>query len=122
MERTLIQQATDIINAPWHTKEDIKILSQIRFNLAVEFKNTNTRWSAREWSYNSLRSNKQVVLQETMAVGKAEWIAKADAEEEYGDYRELNAEAQGIGKILSAIEWFIISLQVEFKAINEVKF
>ena len=39
-----------------------------------------------------------------MAVGKAENEAKAEAEAEYPNWRELNAEASGIGKILDTIE------------------
>jgi hypothetical protein len=39
-----------------------------------------------------------------MAVGKSENEAKSEAEAQYPDWRKINAEASGIGKLLDAIE------------------
>lgn len=119
---TLIKKATDIINADWHTQEDVKTLSKIKYFLSLHYKRINILGSAKEGLYNQRRANKSVELQENMAVGKAENEAKKDAENDFGNYREINAEAQWIDKIIKAIEWFIITLQVENKALNNTQF
>lgn len=118
----LINNATKIIVQEGHTIDDIKILSKIRYFLSIAYKRTNTLWSSQEWLYNSERASKTVALQETLPVWKAENQAKAEAETSYWKYRETNAEAQGISKILDTIEWFIIGRQVENKSLNETKF
>jgi hypothetical protein len=78
--------------------------------------------SAKEWLYNWARSSKTVELQETMAVWKAENIAKSESEVAYGSYREVNADAQWLAKVLSSIDWFIIGLQSQFKAEGKIPF
>ena len=118
----LIKEATHIIGGGRTTPEDIKKLTQIRWFLSIQYKNTNMEWSAKEWLYNQERAKQTVELQETMAVGKAENQAKAMAEIDYGTYRELNAEAQGISKLLDSINGYIINTQVENKAGNSTQF
>lgn len=118
----LIKEATYIIGGGRTTPEDIKKLTQIRWFLSIQYKNTNMEWSAKEWLYNQERAKQTVELQESMAVGKAENQAKAMAEIDYGTYRELNAEAQGISKLLDSINGYIINTQVENKAGNITQF
>ena len=115
-----IQLSTDIINQKWHTLEDMKNLSKYKYYLAIEYKETNTRGSAREWSYNWFRSSaNRAYIDEWMAITKAGWLAKDDAEQEYWDYGEIKSEAQGIMAMIKAIEWFIIVLQIEHKSLND---
>ncbi len=118
----LINQATEIITQDYHDDTDTKKLARIRYLLAINYKTLNTRGSAIEWQYNQHRAKKTVELQETIAVWKAENLAKLEAEDKYWDYRKINAEAGGINKMLDAIEWFIITVQVELKAQNKVGF
>jgi len=118
----LIKEATRIIGWGRSTTEDIKTLTQLRFFLSIHYKDTNMEWSAKEGMYNQDRAKQTVELQETMAVGKAENQAKAMAEINYGNYRELNAEAQGISKLLDAINGYIINIQVENKTGNQAQF
>lgn len=118
----LIKLATTIIGT-WSTKkEDIKTLTQIRFFMALKYRDVNMEWSSKEGLYNGERVNKTVELQETMAVGKAENQAKALAEINNWDYRTINADAQGIGKILDTISWYIINCQVENKTWDQTQF
>ena len=114
--------ATDVILQDWHIREDVKKLSQINYFLSLHYKTINTLWSTHETQYNRKRSSWSVKLQEEMAVGKAENIAKSDAESEYWQYREENSEAQGISKIISTIEWFIIAIQSELKNLDNTQF
>jgi hypothetical protein len=79
-------------------------------------------WSADEWLYNNMRANDTVSLQETMAVWKAENIAKANAEAAHWSYRNTNADAQGISKLIASIEWYIIGVNVENKSGNNASF
>lgn len=118
----LIKEATRIIGGGRSTQEDIKILTQIRFFLSIHYKDTNMEGSAKEGMYNQERAKQTVELQESMAVGKAENSAKALAEMEYGTYRELNAEAQGISKLIDSINWYIINIQVENKTGDKAQF
>lgn len=114
--------ATSIIQQAGHTREDVKTLSQIKYFLSLEYKRINTIGSVHEAQYNNHRSTQSTKLQEDIAVGKAENIAKSEAEEKYGQYRQENAEAQGISKIIEAVGWFIISIQSELKALDQVNF
>ena len=114
--------ATSIIQQAGHTREDIKTLSQIKYFLSLKYKTINTLSSVHEAQYNNHRSTKSVELQEDMAVGKAENIAKSEAENQYGIYRQENADAQGISKIIEAVGWFIISIQSELKALDQTQF
>lgn len=81
-----------------------------------------TSGSSKEGLYNGERYSKTVELQETLPVWKAENQAKALAEVNNWDYRDVLAEAQGINKILDTIQWFIIGWQVENKSLNETRF
>lgn len=117
----LEQRATEIILQEWHEKKDLKELSKIRYFLSIHYKETNMLWHSREWLYNGMRASNTVQKQDKgMAVGKAENEAKAEAEAQYPNRRELNAEAEWINKILDTINGFIINLQVEMKATNQV--
>jgi len=120
-ESELIQKATEIINQDWHTLEDIKKLSQIRYFLAIHYKRINTDGSVKEGLYNWMRAKETVELQNTLPVGKAENQAKSLAEKSYGVYREINANASGIKELMNTIESFVIALQVEQKTINNVQ-
>ena len=114
--------ATSIIQQAGHTREDVKTLSQIKYFLSLKYKTINTLSSVHEAQYNNHRSTQSTKLQEDMAVGKAENIAKSEAENQYGIYRQENAEAQGISKIIEAVGWFIISIQSELKALDQTQF
>ena len=107
--------AADIIMQDGHTSEDSKKLTQINFFLSLQYKTKSKDGAITEAKYNDTRSTETVRLQEEMAVGKAENIAKSMAEEEYGSYRELNADAAGTNKVISAIDKFVIALHVENK-------
>lgn len=95
--------ATSIIQQAGHTRDDVKTLSQIKYFLSLKYKTINTLSSVHEAQYNNYRSTQSTKLQEDMAVNKAENIAKSEAEEKYGQYRQENAEAQGISKIIEAV-------------------
>lgn len=114
--------ATEVIRRKAHNRDDIKLLSQIKYFLSLEYKRLNTLGSVHEAQYNNHRSTQSVALQWDIAVGKAENIAKSEAEKQYGIYREENAEAQGISKIIEAIGWFVISIQSELKALETTQF
>ena len=118
----LIKEATAIISKGKSDKWSIKTLTQIRRYLSLAYRDKNMEWSAKEWLYNGERSSLTVEYQETMAVGKAENQAKAVAEINNGNYREINADAQGISKMLDAIAWYVINSQVENKAGNDAQF
>ena len=118
----LIKEATRIIGWGRSTTEDIKTLTQIRFFLSIQYKDINMSGSATEWLYNQERAKHTVELQESMAVWKTENQAKAMAEINHWNYRELNAEAQGISKLLDAINGYIINVQVENKTGNQAQF
>lgn len=118
----LIKEATRIIGWGMSTTEDIKTLTQIRYFMSIIYKDVNMSGSATEGMYNQDRAKQTVELQETMAVGKAENKAKAMAEINYGSYRELNAEAQGINKFLDTINGYIINIQIENKVGNQTQF
>lgn len=118
----LIKEATRIIWWGRSTTGDIKILTQIRFFLSVCYKDINMSGSATEWMYNQERAKQTVELQELGPVGKAENQAKAIAEINHWGYRELNAEAQWISKLLDAINGYIINCNVENKTGNQAQF
>ena len=118
----LINRSTEIILQEYHTDADKKELSKILYLLSLRYRDTNMSGSAKEWLYNWARSSKTVELQETMAVWKAENIAKSESEVAYGSYREVNADAQWLAKVLSSIDWFIIGLQSQFKAEGKIPF
>jgi len=118
-----IEESSKIIMQAWHTRDDIKKLSQYRFQLAVEYKETNTRWSAQEWQYNWYRSSQSSKkINEWMAVTRAEAEAKNEAEVEHWHYRVTNADAQWIKQIIDAISWFVISTQGQIKSLEETQF
>ena len=118
----LESEATSIVLQEWHTPDDCKQLSQIKYFLSLHYKRINIDWSAKEKLYNEKRSWDSVELQESMAVNKAENIAKSYAETSYGGYRSINAEAQWISKTFEAISGFIIAIQVELKSLNSVQY
>ena len=118
----LINRSTEIILQEYHTDADKKELSKILYLLSLRYRDTNMSGSAKEWLYNWARSSKTVELQETMAVWKAENIAKSEAESACEWRRELNAEAQWLSKLLNTIDWFIIGLQSQFKAEGKIPF
>jgi len=119
----LINRATEIVCQDWHTADDRKELSQIRYFLSLKYKQTNTQGSSQEWLYNGLRASDQTErIDKWTAVTRAEAEAKNTAESKHGSFRELNAEAQGIAKLIDAIEGFIINLNVEFKALQQTQF
>jgi hypothetical protein len=117
----LINKSTKIIMQDWHTQEDAKELSRIKYFLAIQYKKLNTASSAQEWLYNWLRSEKSLKYCEWNAVTKAEVMWKNDAEIAYWWFREMNAEAQWIDKMIKAIEGFIISLNIENKVLYQTQ-
>jgi hypothetical protein len=123
MEKSLIQQATELIHSDSNDIDSLKKLSIIRYDLSVEYKETNTRGSAQEAQYNWLRaSSASQKIADGVPVTRAESEAKNDAETKHWHYRETNAEAQGIKQVLDCIEWFIIVCQTENKVLNATKF
>ena len=118
----LENKASNIITQDWHTREDVKVLSQIRFFMSKYYKDYMKNWSSNEVSYNTTRASRSVILQEEMAVGKAENIAKSEAEQEYWTYRQENALASGVAKIISSLDGFIITIQSELKSLDNVQY
>lgn len=118
----LIKEVSNIIGNGKSSQDDLKKLTQLRWFLSLKYRDTNMEWSADEWLYNNMRANDTVSLQETMAVGKAENIAKANAEAAHWSYRNTNADAQGISKLIGSIEAYVISCQIENKAGNNAAF
>ena len=118
----LISKSTEIILQEAHTLDDMKLLSKLRYFLSIAYKNTNTKWSADEWLYNWTRSSETTTrIENGTAVTRAEAEGKAEAEKLYGSYRETNATAAWISKMLETLGWFIIALQVEYKALQETQ-
>lgn len=118
----LIKEVSHIIGGGRTTPEDIKKLTQLRWYLSIQYRNTNMFGSSQEGLYNSTRANQTKLLAETMAVSRAEAEAKSMAEEQYGSYRSENADAQWISKLLDSITGYIINTNVENKVWTEAQF
>jgi hypothetical protein len=100
----LEELVADIVMKAGHTKEDCKVLSQIKFFMAREYRKRNKEGSLKEANYNGTRSSESAMLSDTMAVSKAEAVAKANAEKLHGTYREINADASGMSSVIKATE------------------
>ena len=118
----LIKEVSDIIGNGKSSQDDLKKLTQLRWYLSIKYRDTNMEWSADEWLYNNMRAADTVELQRENPVGKAENIAKANAEAAYWSYRNTNADAQWISKLIGSIEAYVISCQIENKQGNNTQF
>lgn len=118
---TLENIASNIIWQSWHTKEDAKTLSQIKYFMALHSKKQWKDSAIQEAKYNDTRAKKSVLYWDTMAQWKAEAKAKSEAETECWNYREMTEETKGMNGVIKAIEWVIIWIQVELKEVNSVQ-
>lgn len=118
----LEEKAAKIIWQDWHTKEDAKLLSQIKFFMAREYRKRNKDGGIEEARYNSLRSSKTAEFSDKMSSTKAGDLWKAEAEKKYGKYREIQSDSSGMSVLIRAIEWMIIGIQVELKWTDTVQF
>lgn len=118
---TLSSKASSIINSEYHTRQDMKELSKIEFNMALVAKDASTLAIRQEENYNLKRS--EVILEERgrkRSITEAAEIWKYIAEKEYWDYRSMKEKAKWMWQVIASIRWFKISVYSSEKENDEM--
>lgn len=123
MEKTLYEQADEIINQTSHTDEDIKNLARIKYKLTRLVRQYDTLANSLEEQYNKRRWSAYIEIKKKykddwrrITDSEADRYAKDKSEDEFWGYRSAKANVRGMYAEIGAIEQFIITLQSNRKA------
>lgn len=114
-EMTLTERADAIISQPSYTDDDINELHKIKREMTKLYAHANDMATCAEHNYNLVRAS----LSWEGAVTAQEAIAKKEAEEKYGAFRNIKASAQGIMAKIKAIESICIQYNVTQKGMRD---
>jgi len=124
---TLIDQANAIIDQKAHTDEDITELKKIAFKMSKLYDEYSTNAGMQETLYNQTRSEvyiqakkKAKESEKKYTEAELEWVAKARAEEKYGDFRIHKARASSFKVVIDSIQSFCIDYYFRQKQLLEV--
>jgi len=116
---TLRDDATNIINQPDRTNQDIIDLSKIAYKMAVHYMSARIIAGEQEAMYNLARAKKTREARESwMAVWEAGDVGKLAAEMAHWNYRIMKEESIGMKEILNQIDGFKISYYRREKSID----
>lgn len=123
----LIEQANEIIDQKSHTDEDITSLQKIKFRMSRLYDEYSTNAGMQEQLYNQLRSEEYIKAKKKAKTSdkkyteaELEWVAKAKAEERYGDFRLFKARASSFKVVIEAIQSFCIDYYFRQKQLLDV--
>lgn len=123
---SLLEQANKIIMQAWHTDDDITELHKIKWQLSLLYNDYSSYAWNRETAYNKKRADayshykKLAKLKgEKYSDKTIEVMAKKQAEDDFGDYREMSWNAKWMYAIIETINSFCIDYYTRQKRIME---
>lgn len=124
--KTLSEQAKDIIEQPALNIEDIKNLCKIRFKMSLQYNEAKQLAGRMESAYNKGRPEKYISFKEQAKKKGNKYTetefteaAKLHAESEYGTRREVKAKCNGFMAVMQSIEAVCMAFYVENKSIDK---
>lgn len=113
---SLTDEAQKIINAPAQTEEDIIQLSKIVYMMSSLYRDKMNLANEQEQRYNLTRSQEtQKAMESWKKITEAAEIGKLKAEEQYGDYRIMEADCKWMLQVMNSIREFKIAWFVSNK-------
>ena len=113
---SLTDEAQKIINAPAQTEEDIIQLSKIVYMMSSLYRDKMNLANEQEQMYNLTRSQEtQKAMESWKKITEAAEIGKLKAEEQYGDYRTMEADCKWMLQVMNSIREFKIAWFVSNK-------
>lgn len=113
---SLTDEAQKIINAPAQTEEDIIQLSKIVYMMSSLYREKMNLANEQEQRYNLTRSQEtQKAMESWKKITEAAEIWKLKAEEQYGDYRTMEADCKWMLQVMNSIREFKIAWFVSNK-------
>lgn len=113
---SLTDEAQKIINAPAQTEEDIIQLSKIVYMMSSLYRDKMNLANEQEQRYNLTRSQEtQKAMESWKKITEAAEIGKLKAEEQYGDYRTMEADCKWMLQVMNSIREFKIAWFVSNK-------
>lgn len=113
---SLTDEAQKIINAPAQTEDDIIQLSKIVYMMSSLYRDKMNMANEQEQMYNLVRSQEtQKAMESWKKITEAAEIGKLKAEEQYWDYRIMEADCKGMLQVMNSIREFKIAWYVSNK-------
>lgn len=113
---SLTDEAQKIINATAQTEEDIIQLSKIVYMMSSLYRDKMNLANEQEQRYNLTRSQEtQKAMESWKKITEAAEIGKLKAEEQYWDYRIMEADCKWMLQVMNSIREFKIAWFVSNK-------
>lgn len=113
---SLTDEAQKIINQNAQTEEDIIQLSKIVYMMSSLYRDKMNLANEQEQRYNLARSQEtQKAMESWKKITEAAEIGKLKAEEQYGDYRTMEADCKWMLQVMNSIREFKIAWFVSNK-------
>lgn len=113
---SLTDEAQKIINQNAQTEEDIIQLSKIVYMMSYLYREKMNLANEQEQRYNLTRSQEtQKAMESWKKITEAAEIGKLKAEEQYGDYRTMEADCKWMLQVMNSIREFKIAWFVSNK-------
>lgn len=113
---SLTDEAQKIINQNTQTEEDIIQLSKIVYMMSSLYREKMNLANEQEQRYNLTRSQEtQKAMESWKKITEAAEIGKLKAEEQYGDYRIMEADCKWMLQVMNSIREFKIAWFVSNK-------
>lgn len=113
---SLTDEAQKIINQNAQTEEDIIQLSKIVYMMSSLYRDKMNLANEQEQRYNLTRSQEtQKAMESWKKITEAAEIGKLKAEEQYGDYRTMEADCKWMLQVMNSIREFKIAWFVSNK-------
>lgn len=113
---SLTDEAQKIINQNAQTEEDIIQLSKIVYMMSSLYREKMNLANEQEQRYNLTRSQEtQKAMESWKKITEAAEVGKLKAEEQYGDYRTMEADCKWMLQVMNSIREFKIAWFVSNK-------
>lgn len=113
---SLTDEAQKIINQNAQTEEDIIQLSKIVYMMSSLYRDKMNLANEQEQRYNLTRSQEtQKAMESWKKITEAAEFGKLKAEEQYGDYRTMEADCKWMLQVMNSIREFKIAWFVSNK-------
>jgi len=107
---SLTDEAQKIILAPVQTEDDIIQLSKIVYMMSSLYREKMNIANEQEQMYNLTRSQEtQKAMESWKKITEAAEVGKLKAEEQYWDYRTMEADCKGMLQVMNSIREFKIA-------------
>lgn len=117
---SLTDEAQKIINSKAQTEEDIIQLSKIVYMMSSLYRDKMNLANEQEQRYNLTRSQEtQKAMESWKKITEASEIGKLKAEEQYWDYRTMEADCKWMLQVMNAIREFKIAWYVSNKGTTD---